>query len=72
MLYFSFMSLTTTGYGDFTPAIPLTRTLASIEAFIGIFYPAIVIAKLVSLYGSSRTEPPIKMGTPDPYEPTKE
>ncbi len=51
MLYFSFMTLTTTGYGDFTPAIGLTRTLASLEAFVGIFYPSIVIAKLVSLYG---------------------
>jgi hypothetical protein len=52
MLYFSFMTLTTTGYGDLTPAVALTRMLASVEAFVGIFYPAIVIAKLVSLYDS--------------------
>lgn len=51
-LYFSFMTLTTTGYGDFAPTIALTRTLASLEAFVGIFYPAIVIAKLVSLYST--------------------
>jgi len=51
MLYFSFMTLTTTGYGDIAPAIPLSRSLASVEAFVGVFYPAIVISKLVSLYG---------------------
>jgi hypothetical protein len=50
MLYFSFMTLTTTGYGDFAPVIALSRSLASLEAFIGVFYPAIVISKLVSLY----------------------
>ena len=50
-LYFSFMTLTTTGYGDFTPMIPIARSLAALESFVGIFFPAIVIAKLVSLYG---------------------
>jgi voltage-gated potassium channel len=54
MLYFSFMTLTTTGYGDFSPAIPMSRSLAALEAFIGVFYPAIVISKLVSLYGKRR------------------
>lgn len=52
MLYFSFMTLTTTGYGDFVPVHHVTRALASLEAFVGVFYPAIVIARLVSLYGS--------------------
>ncbi len=54
MLYFSFMTLTTTGYGDFAPVVPLARSLASLEAFVGVFYPAIVISKLVSLYGSRK------------------
>jgi voltage-gated potassium channel Kch len=52
MIYFSFMTLTTTGYGDFTPIGASARVLTSLEAFLGIFYPAIVIARLVSLYGS--------------------
>ncbi len=54
MLYFSFMTLTTTGYGDFTPVGAGVRMVASVEAFLGIFYPAIVIARLVSLYGVRR------------------
>ena len=52
MLYFSFMTLTTTGYGDFVPVHDVTRAVASLEAFVGVFYPAIVIARLVSLYGT--------------------
>jgi len=52
MLYFSFMTLTTTGYGDFSPVGAGARMLAALEAFLGIFYPAIVIARLVSLYGA--------------------
>ena len=52
MLYFSFMTLTTTGYGDLLPGAPLSRALANVEAFVGVFYTSIVIAKLVSLYGS--------------------
>jgi voltage-gated potassium channel Kch len=51
--YFSFMTLTTTGFGDITPGIPAVRALAVIESTIGIFYPAIVLARLVSLYRSS-------------------
>ena len=47
MLYFSFMTLTTTGYGDFVPVDHVTRALASLEAFVGVFYPAIVIARMV-------------------------
>ena len=52
LIYYSYMTLTTTGYGDFVPVNDLTRLLASIEAFVGVFYPAIVIARLVSLYGA--------------------
>jgi voltage-gated potassium channel Kch len=48
LLYFSYVTLTTTGYGDVTPAIPLTRTLAYLEAITGTFYLAIVVASLIS------------------------
>jgi hypothetical protein len=48
-LYFSFTSLTTMGYGDITPVHPLARSLANSEALIGQLYPAILIARLVSL-----------------------
>ena len=49
LLYFSLTTLTTTGYGDITPAIPLSRSFANIESFIGQLYPAILIARLVSM-----------------------
>jgi hypothetical protein len=48
-LYFSFTSLTTMGYGDITPVHPLARSLANSEALIGQLYPAILIARLVSM-----------------------
>jgi hypothetical protein len=48
-LYFSFVSLTTMGYGDVTPVHPLARSLATFEALIGQLYPAILIARLVSM-----------------------
>jgi hypothetical protein len=48
-LYFSFTSLTTMGYGDITPVHPLARSIANLEALIGQLYPAILIARLVSL-----------------------
>jgi hypothetical protein len=48
-LYFSFTSLTTMGYGDITPVHPLARSLANSEALVGQLYPAILIARLVSM-----------------------
>jgi hypothetical protein len=48
-IYFSYTTLTTTGYGDILPALPITRSLAIIEQLIGVFYPAILIGRLVSL-----------------------
>ena len=47
LLYFSYVTLTTLGYGDITPAMPLTRTLAYLEAITGTFYLAIVVASLI-------------------------
>jgi Ion channel len=48
MLYFSFITLTTTGYGDILPVHPAARSLVMCEALMGQLYPAILIAKLVS------------------------
>ena len=55
-LYFSFTSLTTMGYGDITPVHPLARALANFEALIGQLYPAILIARLVSMEFESSTK----------------
>jgi hypothetical protein len=48
-LYFSFTTLTTTGYGEILPAHALTRTLSIIEQLIGVLYPVVLIGRLVSL-----------------------
>lgn len=49
LTYFSFTTLTTTGYGDVTPAIPLTRTLAMFESLAGQLYLVVTLTRLVSL-----------------------
>ncbi len=48
-VYFSFVTLTTVGYGDITPAAQGARSLAMLEALTGQLYPAVIIARLVSL-----------------------
>jgi len=48
-IYFSFVTLTTVGYGDITPVATSARSLAMLEALTGQLYPAIIIARLVSL-----------------------
>jgi hypothetical protein len=49
LIYYSFVTLATVGYGDITPASPPARALAMIEAGAGQFYVAILIARLVSI-----------------------
>ena len=48
-MYFSFVTLTTVGYGDITPAAPIARTLATGEALTGQLYLAVLIARLVAM-----------------------
>ncbi len=47
--YYSFVTLTTLGYGDILPKNHLAEFLAYMEAIIGVFYMAIIVATLVSL-----------------------
>lgn len=49
LVYYSFVTLTTVGYGEITPKSDLARTLAWLEAFTGQMFVAITIARLVSL-----------------------
>lgn len=49
LVYFSFVTLTTAGYGDIVPATGLTRILAALEAILGQFYLAILVAGLVGI-----------------------
>lgn len=52
-LYFSFVTLTTTGYGDVLPVHPVARSLTNLEAVTGTLYIAILLARLVSLAAAS-------------------
>ena len=48
--YFSFITLSTIGYGDVVPAAPVVRMLAMLEGVTGVLYLSILIARLVTLY----------------------
>ena len=54
LLYFSFMTLTTIGYGDITPLIAQTQSLAILEGVLGVLYVAVLIARIVNAYGGRR------------------
>ncbi|MDR6843478.1 potassium channel family protein [Flavobacterium granuli] len=47
-MYFSYITITTTGYGDIFPLHPFARAMVQIEAIIGVLYPVILIGRLVS------------------------
>jgi hypothetical protein len=59
--YYSFMTLTTVGYGDITPVSKVARMLAVMEAMSGTLFLGVLIARLVSLYS-----------TPSPAEAPKQ
>ena len=50
MLYYSFVTLTTLGYGDVVPILPAARSMATLEALMGQLYLVIVVARLVALH----------------------
>lgn len=47
-MYFSYITITTTGFGEIVPLHPLARSLVQGEAIIGVLYPVILIGRLVS------------------------
>jgi hypothetical protein len=49
IMYFSFVTLTTIGYGDITPIHPFARSLANLEGIFGQLYPATLLARLITL-----------------------
>jgi len=49
LIYFSFVTLTSTGYGDIFPVHPVARSLCNLETIIGQLYPATLLARLVTL-----------------------
>ncbi len=54
--YFSFVTLSTVGYGDITPVSKVARMLAAMEAMTGLLYVAVLIARLVALYSSPKSD----------------
>jgi len=59
-IYFSFVTITTLGFGDISPLLPVSRFLVYFEAIVGQFYLAILVASLVgshmSNFGGQKSE----------------
>jgi hypothetical protein len=55
--YYSFVTLTTLGYGEITPASHIAQFVVYMEAVVGVFYMAIFVSSLINLQGKS-LEPP--------------
>jgi hypothetical protein len=54
LLYFSFGTLTTSGFGDIVPVSRAARAAAMVEGIVGQLFMAILIARLVGVYPQSR------------------
>lgn len=52
--YYSFTTLTTLGYGDISPNLPIPQFLAYMEAVVGVLYIAILVASLIGVRMSNR------------------
>ena len=58
LTYFSFVTLSTLGYGDIVPVSPLARTLAWMEAVFGQLFLAVLVARLVASLSARPKESP--------------
>ena len=56
LVYYSYVTMTTLGYGDLTPVKPLARTVAYLQAIVGQFYVAVLVAWLVGMYLSGKDQ----------------
>jgi hypothetical protein len=75
LTYFSFVTLTTLGYGDITAIHPIARMSVVFEALVGQLYPATLLARLVSLeithrQGSLASAPAETGSGPAPQQPS--
>ncbi len=71
-IYFSYVTLTTTGYGDFTPSSGLPQTAAVLEALMGQIFLVTLVARIVALYKprAPRYSEAPTTETPGPIPPT--
>jgi hypothetical protein len=58
LIYFSFVTMTTLGYGDMLPVSDSARSLALLEAVAGVLYTATLIARLVGAFEATRAKAP--------------
>jgi hypothetical protein len=58
IIYFSFTTLTTLGYGDILPNSPSARTVAILEAITGVLYIAILVARLLGIFVNNTNDTP--------------
>jgi len=54
LVYYSMITLTTAGYGDITPQLPISQSLSMLMAVTGQFYVAIIVAILVGKFSSGK------------------
>ena len=52
-IYFSFVTITTLGFGDISPSLPMSKVIVYLEAVVGQFYLAILVASLVGSHMTS-------------------
>jgi len=55
LIYYSFVTLTTTGYGDIFPTMKISRLLANVESIFGVFFIAVIIGRMVGI--SKKNDP---------------
>ena len=55
--YFSFVTMTTLGFGDVTPATDIPRALAVLQTILGQIFLVVVVARVVTLLGTERGRP---------------
>ncbi|MCA9912191.1 MAG: hypothetical protein KC496_02530, partial [Anaerolineae bacterium] len=56
MVYYSYTTLTTLGYGDILPVTLVAQSFATIEAVIGVLYITILLGRLVGLYAQGEID----------------
>jgi nicotinamide riboside transporter PnuC len=54
LIYYSYVTLTSTGYGDILPVSLWARSAATLEAILGILYITVIMSRLVGIYSTDR------------------
>ena len=68
LVYFSYTTLTSLGYGDIYPIDPWARSVSSVESIVGVLYTTIVVARLVGVYANLEAKGSIDGNSDDSIE----